>query len=55
MLKKLQKRIKIDGLTKVSYDLGYRSPGTILHWFKNNHIPNLAKEKVKNYLNQKEK
>ena len=50
MLKKLVKLISLHGITKVSCDLGYRSPSTISHWQVNGEIPKTAKQKVKEYL-----
>ena len=35
------------GLAKVSVMLGYRSQSTISHWLRNNKIPSLAIDKVK--------
>lgn len=50
MLKKIKKAISKHGILKVANDLGYRSHATIFYWIKINKIPNLAKEKVKQYL-----
>ena len=54
MIGKLKKIIEKEGIVRVSSDLGYRSPGTIKSWIYNKKVPNLAKEKVKNYLTKKE-
>lgn len=52
MLAKLKKRIKKEGIIKVTSDLGYRSINTVNLWFKNNKIPSTAQEKVKVYLSK---
>lgn len=54
MLKKLEKLIKKYGILKVASDLGYRSSTTLTHWITNGRIPDLAKEKVRTYLDAHE-
>lgn len=50
MLEKLKKKIKKEGIVKVSSDLGYRSLNTIGLWIKANEIPKTATERVRVYL-----
>lgn len=51
MLVKLRKAIKKTGVYQISYELGYRSPFTVNHWMKNKRIPDLAKPRLKEWLN----
>lgn len=50
LLSKLKTVIKTKGTFIVTYELGYRSPNTLLNWFKNGEIPGMAYEKVFKYI-----
>jgi DNA-binding LacI/PurR family transcriptional regulator len=52
MLNKLKKLIKRHGIVVITGRLGYRSTQTVTHWLNNNHIPELAREKVKNLIKE---
>lgn len=52
MLREIKKAIKILGITKVAYMMGYRSPCTISHWIKNKRVPRLAQERVREFLRE---
>lgn len=52
MLKQLERLVKKLGITKVASDLGYRSATTVRRWIVTGEIPELAKVKVKSYLNE---
>lgn len=52
MLRQLKARIKKQGMASVASALGYKSSQTIYNWIKTNKIPDLAKHRVKEYLNE---
>lgn len=52
MIKHLKKLVDKLGAAKVASDLGYKSPSTIYHWFKNETVPNLAAARVKQYIKE---
>ena len=53
LLARLRKQVDKKGLPIVAHGLGYKSESTINKWFLSNNIPDLALDKVKNYLKGK--
>lgn len=49
-LKRLEKRLKKISKAMLSFELGYRSPNTVIPWFKNKRIPENALPRVRMYL-----
>lgn len=52
LVKKIQTKVKRQGITKVTHDLGYLSTNTVRSWIKKEQVPTQAIDKVKNYLTQ---
>ena len=52
MLRQLKAKIKKVGMASVASSLGYKSSQTIYNWIKSNKIPDLAKHRVKEFLNE---
>lgn len=50
MFKKLDKLIAKHGLALITVKLGYRSMNTILTWRRNGKVPDIAKERVKQLI-----
>lgn len=50
MLKRLERLVKKYGIAHVAHELGYRSTTTIRNWLTAGKIPEVAKQKVKVYL-----
>jgi len=55
MIKRLQSRIKRDGIGAVAAGLGYRSYSTIYNWIRTGKIPDISKGKVKFLLKNNKK
>lgn len=53
LVKKVNAKVKKDGITKVTNELGYRSTNTVRSWIKKNEIPVQAIDKVKTFLTPK--
>jgi hypothetical protein len=50
MIREIKKLAQLHGVSKLSADLGYRSPATIYWWLRTNKIPDTAKVRVREYL-----